>query len=89
MEPHDYDTDNLSFSLQRTSAFHFLWFWKTYIYLINCYMTFIIYQREPQLKAKTHYLSITLNLQMAIPLLMDFQLNCQMEREMSCYLCLI
>lgn len=52
-ELHDYDTDNLNSGLQRTSAFHFLCFLKIHNFLINWCMTFIIYQKEPQLKAKT------------------------------------
>lgn len=52
MEPYDYDTDSLNFGLQKTSAFHFLWFWKTDIYLINWYMTFIIYRREPSTESQ-------------------------------------
>lgn len=36
-----------------------------------------------------HLLKITQYLQRAVPVLMDFQLNCQTEREMSCFFCLI
>ena len=52
---------------------------------INWYTTFIIYQREPQLKAKTHYLSITHYLQRAVPVLIGFQLNYEMEERRAVF----
>lgn len=81
MKPCDYDTDNLNFGLQRTSALHFLSFLRIHTFQINQYTTFIIYQRERQLKAKAHYLSTTQYLQRAVPVPVDFHLNCQMGRE--------
>lgn len=82
MEPHDCNINDLNFGLQRTSSFHFLWFW------MNWYKIFFIYQREPQ-KAKTHHPASLSTLQRAAPARTDFWLSRQMGGEMSCCSCLI